>query len=120
MSPLEIIQKLYQEDGIRNSNLLNELFSDDFVLEWDNSKGKVIMSKEDVLRLANELKQNYHFSKVKVIDNIISENKIVVRYTHEVATIENPKEIFSIAKVIVIWQYNDDKITAGYQISSPG
>lgn len=38
MSPLEIIQKLYQEDGIRNFNFLNELFSDDFVLEWDNSK----------------------------------------------------------------------------------
>jgi hypothetical protein len=36
-----------------------------------------------------------------------------------VATIENPKEIMLIAKVVAIWTFEDGKIIDGYLISKP-
>ena len=50
---------------------------------------------------------------------IEDKNKIVVKYNHKVATIENPKEIMLIAKVVAIFTFKDGKIIDAYLISQP-
>ena len=113
------IEFFYKEDGMRNEVFLNELLHDDFILDWDSSHGNVKMSKSDIIDLAKELKQNYVDSFMEISHFIEDDNQIVVKYNHKVTTIENPKEFVLIAKVVVIWEFEADKIKKGYQISKP-
>lgn len=119
MTNKEKIEFLYKEDGIRNEVFLNELLHDDFVLDWDSSQGNVKMNKLDIVNLANELKQNYVDSYIEISNIIEENNQYVVKYNHKVTTIENPKEFFLIAKFVVIWEFDGNKIVKGYQISKP-
>ena len=113
------IEFFYKEDGLRNEVFLNELLHDDFILDWDSSHGNVKMSKSDIIDLAKELKQNYVDSFMEISHFIEDDNQIVVKYNHKVTTIENPKELILIAKIVAIWEFEDDKIKKGYQISKP-
>lgn len=113
------IEFLYKEDGIRDAVFLSELLHDDFILDWDSSQENLIMTKADIVNLAKELKQNYVDSFMEISHFIESDNTIVVRYNHKVTTIENPKEFVLIAKFVVIWEFEGDKIKKGYQISKP-
>ena len=119
MTNREKIEFLYKEDGIRNEVFLNELLQDDFVLDWDSSQGNVKMNKQDIVNLANELKQNYVDSYMEISHIIEENNQFVVKYNHKVTTIENPKEFILIAKFVVIWEFDGNKIVKGYQISKP-
>jgi len=120
MSFDKIIEQLYQEDGIRNREYLNSILHDDFELEWDSSFGHKIMCKNDILYMADELKANYHTSNISVLETIQEKDKLVVHYLHHASAIENPKDLFTIAKVVVIWELQNDKIIKGYQISKAG
>ena len=113
------IEFFYKEDGLRNEVFLNELLHDDFILDWDSSHGNVKMSKSDIIDLAKELKQNYVDSFMEISHFIEDDNQIVVKYNHKVTTIENPKELILIAKIVAIWEFEDNKIKKGYQISKP-
>lgn len=117
MTENEILDQLYNQDGIRNVNFLQNILSDDFTLEWDSSIGNSKFTKSEILNFAKELKLSYHSSKTSILNKVIENNKAVVHYLHHVSTIENPKELFTIAKVIVIWEFKNDKIIKGYQIS---
>lgn len=113
------IEFLYKEDGMRNDVFLNDLLHDDFILDWDSSHGNVNMTKEDIINLAKELKQNYVDSFMEISNFIEDQNQFVVKYNHKVTTIENPKEFILIAKIVVIWEFDGNKIVKGYQISKP-
>ncbi len=116
----EIVKQLYHEDGLRNKAYLQTILHEEFKLEWDSSFGHKVMFKDDILCMAEELKANYHTSNVSVVDVIEDKNKLVVHYLHHASTIENPKELFTIAKVVVIWEIENNKIVKGYQISKAG
>lgn len=119
MTNREKVDFLYKKDGIRNEVFLDKLLHDDFVLDWDSSQGNVKMSKQNIINLAIELNQNYIDSFIEISHFIEDENQIVVKYNHKVTTIEDPKEFVLIAKVVAIWEFKDDKIKKGYQISKP-
>lgn len=119
MNSREIVEKLYNEDGLRNRDFLDKILHQNLVLDWESSIGLRTMSKNEILDMADELKANYQESRVSIIDNVITDNKIVVRYTHQVSSIENPNELFTIAKVLVIWDVENEQITKGFQMSKP-
>jgi hypothetical protein len=119
MQTEQIFEKLYIEDGIRNSEFLNSCLHQDFLFEWESSSGFKTMDRNEIQNFANELKQNFHTSRISIQDKIITENRIVVRYLHHASTIENPNEIFTIAKIVAIWEIENNKIVKGYQISKP-
>ncbi|MFD2890679.1 nuclear transport factor 2 family protein [Flavobacterium chuncheonense] len=119
MSYKKKIEHFYLSDGLRDTNQLQEILHDDVQLEWDSSEGKLNYSKADILNLAENLKQNFESSKVIISNLIEEENKVVLKYTHFVSTIENPKEEMPIAKMVVIWEFSGDKLYKGYQISQP-
>ena len=115
----EKIEVLYKEDGIRDKQFLNTLIHDDFRLEWDSSSGNSILDKNFILNLSEVINTNYEISYFEISHLIEENNQIVVKYNHKVATIENPKEIMLIAKVVAIWSFQEGKIMDGYLISKP-
>jgi hypothetical protein len=119
MTNREKIEFLYKEDGIRDKQFLNALIHDDFKLEWDSSSGNTILDKNFILNLSDEINANYEISYFEISHLIEENNQLVVKYNHKVATIENPKEIMLIAKVVAIWTFQDEKIINGYLISKP-
>ena len=119
MTNREKIEFLYKEDGIRDKQFLNTLIHDDFRLEWDSSSGNSILDKNFILNLSEVINTNYEISYFEISHLIEENNQIVVKYNHKVATIENPKEIMLIAKVVAIWSFQEGKIMDGYLISKP-
>jgi len=119
MTNREKIEFLYKEDGIRDKQFLNTLIHDDFRLEWDSSSGNSILDKNFILNLSEVININYEISYFEISHLIEENNQIVVKYNHKVATIENPKEIMLIAKVVAIWSFQEGKIIDGYLISKP-
>ena len=98
---------------------MNTLIHDDFRLEWDSSSGNSILDKNFILNLSEVINTNYEISYFEISHLIEENNQIVVKYNHKVATIENPKEIMLIAKVVAIWSFQEGKIMDGYLISKP-
>src|SRR5574343_31731 len=119
MTNKEKIEFLYKEDGIRDKKFLDTLIHEDFKLEWDSSSGNSILDKNFILNLSEVINANYEISYFEISHLIEESNQIVVKYNHKVATIENPKEIMLIAKVVAIWSFQDGKIIDGYLISKP-
>ncbi|CAM3852832.1 MULTISPECIES: nuclear transport factor 2 family protein [Flavobacterium] len=119
MTNKELIQKIYLEDGIRDSETLEKYFHQDIVLEWTSSDGDLVLHKNDIIKISKELFSNYSASYIDITHLIEQDNQVVIRYNHKVATIENPDEIMLIAKFIVIWEFENGKIIKGYQISQP-
>jgi hypothetical protein len=119
MTNKERIQEFYLSDGLRNAEVLDKILHEDVILDWDSSEGKLVMQKNGILNLSKELKNNYTNSFIDITHIIAEGNFVTVRYFHRVTAIENPKEIVNIAKVIVIWEFLNDKLIKGYQISQP-
>lgn len=119
MTNREKLEFLYKEDGIRDKQFLDALIHDDFKLEWDSSSGNSNLDKSFILNLSEVINLNFEISYFEISHFIEENNQIVVKYNHKVATIENPKEIMLIAKVVAIWTFEDGKIINGYLISKP-
>lgn len=119
MTTKEIILEIYQNDGLRNRDLLNGFLHENFSLEWQNSVELTIMDKDSILNLADELKNNFTDSNIEIKYILEDENKICIAYNHFATTIENTRDFQLIARFITIWEFEDGKILKGYQISKP-
>ena len=119
MTNRENIEYLFKEEGMRSKEFLNNLFHENFQLEWDSSSGNSISDKSFIINLSDEINANYEISYFEISHLIEEKNQIVVKYNHKVATIENPKELMLITKAVSIWTFKDGKITNGYLISKP-
>jgi predicted SnoaL-like aldol condensation-catalyzing enzyme len=119
MTNKELLRNFYLSDGIRNVNVLDEILHDEVILHWDSSEGKLILEKEGILNLAKELNQNYAKSIIEITHILEEGDLVALRYSHKVAAIENPSELMDIAKIIVIWEFLENKLIKGHQISQP-
>ena len=117
MSARKIVESLYKSDAIINSKLLETLLHEDASLEWHSSKGLVLMNRTEMIALSDELSKAYPSSRID-IGHIVAENqKVAVRYSQYVSTIENPNEEMLLAHFMVVWELKDEKLFRGYQMS---
>ena len=117
MSARKIVESLYKSDAIINSKLLDNLLHEDASLEWHSSKGLVNMTRKDMIALSDELSKAYPSSRIE-IGHIVAENqKVAVRYSQYVSTIENPNEEMLLAHFMIIWEIKDEKLYRGFQMS---
>lgn len=119
MTNRALIEEIYINDGLRNRNFLKKVLHKDVLLEWNNSNGLKIMNREDLLNFADELKLNFVHSKVSITHLIEDNNTFCVKYNYQISPIENPSEIISVAKIVVIWEFKNNKLIKGYQLSYP-
>ena len=117
MSAKEIVQKFYKSDALIDSQVIKDFLHPEVLVEWNSSKGFVELNYDSLINLSDDLSKAYVRSKVR-ISHIIAENDLIlVRYSHFVKTIENPREEMLLAHFIVIWQIKDNKLFRGYQMS---
>lgn len=119
MTPKEIVQELYVNDGLRNRDFLNDVLHVNMLLEWRSSEGLLVKDKNSLLDLATELKQNFAIFSSEVLHFITENNIVSIAYNQFGASIENQKDLILIGRFIVIWEFENNKIIKGYQISQP-
>ena len=117
MSIKEFVQKFYKSDALIDSEIMKTYLHPEIVVDWNSTKGLIILNYDSMLEMANELSRAYVRSKVR-ISHIIAEDYLVsIRYSHYVKTIENPREEMLLAHFIAIWEIKDNKLFRGYQMS---
>jgi uncharacterized membrane protein len=119
MTPKEIIQELYANDGLRNKNFLNEILHDKVLVEWHSSEGLLVKDKNSLLELATELKNNFSIFSSDILHLIAENNSVSIAFNHFGASIENQKDLILIGRFMAVWEFDNDKIIKGYQISKP-
>ena len=119
MTPKEIVQELYANDGLRNSHFLNDVLHENVLLEWHSSEGLLVKDKKSILDLATELKENFAIFSSEILSLIAENNSVSIAYNHFGASIENQKDLILIGRFIAIWEFENNKIIKGYQISRP-
>ena len=119
MTPKEIVQELYANDGLRNRDFLNEVLHDNALLEWHSSEGLLVKDKNSLLDLATELKDNFSIFNSEILHLISENDSVSITFNHFGASIENQKDLILIGRFIAIWEFENNKIIKGYQISKP-
>jgi hypothetical protein len=119
MTPKEIVQELYANDGLRNRDFLNDVLHDTMLLEWHSSEGLLVKDKNALLNLATELKQNFAIFNSEILHLVTENNTVSIAFNHFGASIENQKDLILIGRFIAIWEFENNKMIKGYQISRP-
>lgn len=117
MNSGDIVLKFYKSNAILSKSYLQEVLHDDLILEWTSSKGKVCLDKNDVLAMSKDVRHSYYSLRAVIHHVVESENRVVVNYTHYVATFENPDEEMVLATYFVLWELRESKLFRGYQLS---
>lgn len=117
MSAKKMVKDFYKSDALINSEIMDTFLHPEVTLDWNNSKGFIQMKRDELLTIANELGKAYVRSKTRISHLLKDGDSVVVRYSHFIKTIENPREEMLIAHVMVIWQIKDNKLFRGFQIS---
>ena len=117
MKAKEIVQNFYKSDVIIDPALVKEFLHPEVILEWHSSQGFLKLSYEDIIDLSNDLNKAYVRSKSKLSHIVVEDNTVVVRYSHYVKTIENPREEMLLGHFMVIWEIKEDKLYRGFQMS---
>lgn len=119
MTPKEIVQELYANDGLRNKTFLTDVLHDNMLLEWHSSEGLLTKDKNSILDLATELKDNFSIFNSEILNLIAENNTVSIAFNHFGSSIENQRDLILIGRFITIWEFENNKIVRGYQISRP-
>ncbi len=117
MSAKKLVQKFYKSDALINSDIMDTFLHPDVLLDWNSSKGFIQINRQEILALASELGKAYVRSKARVSHIVKESDTVVVRYSHYIKTIENPREEMLLAHFMVIWEIKEDKLFRGFQMS---
>jgi hypothetical protein len=117
MSIKEFVQKFYKSDALIDSEIMKAYLHPEVTVEWNSTKGLIMLDHDSMLAMANELSRAYVRSKVRISHIIAEDDLVSIRYSHYVKTIENPREEMLLAHFSTIWQIKDDKLYRGYQMS---
>lgn len=117
MKAKKLIQNFYKSDALINVSEMESFLHPEFLLEWHSSTGFRKLNKEEVLSLTKEMNLSYVRSKARIHSILQEKNKVAVRLSHFVKTVENPREEMLLAHFFVIWEIQDDKLHRCFQMS---
>jgi hypothetical protein len=120
MSSKIIVEKFYKSNVFRDRKLMDSFLHPDISVEWNSSKGFLILDREGILNITDELNKTYHSSRIDITHLLEENNLVSVRYIHHIKTIENPREEMILARFMIIWELKDGKLYRGYQMSQLG
>ena len=117
MSAKKIVIDFYKSDALINPEIMDAFLHPDIQVEWRSSKGTIQMDRHDILELATTLGKAYVRSKVRISQMVKEGDTIAVYSSHDITTVENPREEMLLAHFMAFWEIKDDKLFKGYQIS---
>ena len=118
MQPKDVVLDFYKSDVLLDRNAVDKFLHPEASIDWNSSKGFIEMNRNDILNLTDDLNKAYLRSKIVISHIIAEENKVCVRYSHFVKTIENPREEMLLAHFFAIWEIKDHKLFKGFQMSN--
>jgi predicted SnoaL-like aldol condensation-catalyzing enzyme len=117
MNPKELVLKYYEQDALRNPEMMDKYLHKDFLLQWHSSKGYLEADKKDVISLAAEMAKSYTSSRTEIVSIVHEGNEVAVRYIYYVTAFENPGEEMILAHFAVFWQIQDGLLYRGRLMS---
>lgn len=117
MKVRKLIEALYTSEALYNCALLEEYIHPEITLEWNSSKGLLVMKKKDIMLLTRELERTYTSMRCDISHLLKDGKTVAIRYKHYGKTIENPSEEVLLASFITIWEIKEGKLFNGYQMS---
>ncbi|MEL4308423.1 nuclear transport factor 2 family protein [Joostella sp. CR20] len=112
-----IVRSFYELEPIKNNEVLQTYLHDDCQLYWNSSKGFTKLNKQELIELASKMAEAYHSVRTEISHLLKDGDAVTVRYTYHVKTIENPDEEQPLVHFITIWEFKDEKLYKGYEIS---
>ncbi|QLE02768.1 nuclear transport factor 2 family protein [Galbibacter sp. BG1] len=113
----KIAKDFYEMEPIKNREVLEGYLHEDCELYWNSSKGFTKLNKADLIKLAENMAEAYHSVRTEISHLLKDGNAVTVRYTYHVKTIENIDEEQPLAHFITIWEFKDNKLYKGFEIS---
>ena len=117
MTAKKIIKSFYKSDAFINVTEMDSFLHEEFLLEWQSSKGLVKMNKQEALDFTREMSVSYLRTKVKIHSLVKDKNHVAIRFSHFVKTVENPREDILLAHFFAIFELKEDKLFNCYQMS---
>ena len=117
MSAKKFVLDFYKSDALIDREIMETFLHPDATVEWNSSKGFLVMKRSEILDLAGELSRAYIRSKVRISHILQDGDMVSVRYSHFVKTIENPREEMLLAHFMVIWELREGKLFHAFQMS---
>ena len=110
----ELVEKFYKEFPDVDSYL-----HPDAELFWNSSSGFHRMNYQNIKTMATELSRAYSSLRLETSHLLEEGDRVSIRFTYYVRTIENDDEELPMAHFMAIWEVKDGKIFRGHQISQP-
>lgn len=118
-SQKKIVKSFYTSDFFEGKEEIKEYLHPEAELFWNSSHGFNKMNFADIINMSSEMAKSYSSLRSEVSHLIKEKDKICIRFTYYVRTVENPDEEISMAHFMAIWEIKDGKMFKGYQISQP-
>lgn len=89
----------------------------DAMLFWNSSSGFHRMDHQSIQKMAQDLARAYTSMRLEASHLLEEGNRVSIRFTYYVRTIENEDEELPMAHFMAIWEVKDGKLYRGHQMS---
>jgi hypothetical protein len=113
----KIVQAFYISNFYKNPEEVKTYLHPEAELYWNNSAGFNKMDFSDVLKMSSDMSKTFESLRAEISHLLSDKNKVTIRLTYHIRTIENPEEEIPMAHFIAIWEIKDGKMFKGFQIS---
>jgi len=117
MNATEVVKAFYESDLANSTEVIDLCFSRNCKIHWHGSNGFSTINYDGFKALFEEIKRAYQTLRFEISHFLQDGNRVVVRYTSYVTTIENPNEEQALAHFFAIWKVSNGKIIEGHQMS---
>lgn len=117
MNPKKIVENFYTSNFYKNPEEVKVYLHPEAELYWNSSAGFHKMNYEDILKLSQGMSESFESLRAEISHLLKDKDKVTIRFTYHVKTVENPDEEIPMAHFIAIWQIKDEKLYKGFQIS---
>ena len=118
-SAKDLVKGLYTSDFLNDPSVLEKYLHKDAELYWNASTGFSKLTYNDIARMSTDMGRSFISLRPSITHVLEDGDKVSIRFTYYVQTIENPGEEVAIIHFMAIWELKAGKLYKGYQISQP-
>ncbi|MAZ29517.1 MAG: hypothetical protein CL868_20885 [Cytophagaceae bacterium] len=115
----ELVRDMYESDFFNDPTILQDYLHPEAELYWNASTGFSKMTYSDLDNMSKEMGRGLISLRPSVTHVLEDGDKVCIRLTYYLKTIENPDEEVSTIHFMAIWELKEGKLYRGYQISQP-
>ncbi|RZS93717.1 nuclear transport factor 2 family protein [Aquimarina brevivitae] len=116
----EVVRSFYESDLLKDEQAFSEFLHPEVELYWNSSFGFSKKNLTDIKNMFKEMAVAFESLKCEISHILAEDNKVSIRYTFLVKTIEEPDHEEAVAHFISIWELRENQLYRGYQISQQG